>query len=119
MTWVLIGIGGALGSVARYQLGKIIGEKVAGTFPWATFLINVSGAFLLGFLTALHLEENIFALIGTGFLGAYTTFSTFMYEGCTLIKENDKLNAIVYIVSSLVVGIIGFAIGYGIIYFSN
>lgn len=117
MNLIIVGLGGSLGSLARYQLGKIVSSKVSTSFPLGTFIINITGAILLGIVSGLELGNNFYLLFGDGFLGAYTTFSTFMYEGFNLFKDNDKLNAFVYIISSLVLGIIGYAIGYCFITF--
>ena len=114
MEWLLIGIGGALGSLARYELGRIIAHKQHGTFPIGTFIINISGALLLGLVSNLPTGQNLYFLFADGFLGAYTTFSTFMYEGVTLIKGNHRKNAAVYIAASIILGIIGYSIGVGL-----
>ncbi len=114
MDLVLVGIGGALGSLARYQLGKSIAERSDTTFPMGTFVINITGAILLGIVSGLDTGRNAYLLLGDGFLGAYTTFSTFMYEGFNLFRENEKMNAFAYIAGSLVLGVIGYAIGFGL-----
>lgn len=112
MELLLVGIGGSLGSLARYTLGKRIAEQAATTFPVGTFIINISGALLLGIVSALEPGRSASLLVADGFLGAYTTFSTFMYEGFNLFAENEKLNAAVYITGSLILGIIGYIIGF-------
>ena len=111
MELVFVGIGGALGSLARYKLGKIVTEKSNTTFPIGTFLINITGAILLGIVSALDAGRNIYLLLGDGFLGAYTTFSTFMYEGFHLFQENEEMNAFVYVLGSLFLGLIGYISG--------
>lgn len=111
MGYILVGIGGACGSLVRYQLGKYISEKSKARLPWGTFFINISGSLLLGIVSTIGVSNNIYILLGDGFLGAYTTFSTFMYEGFTLFQENEKANAFVYILGSLILGIIGYALG--------
>lgn len=111
MELLLVGIGGAFGSLARYTLGKLISEKVNTTFPIATFLINISGAFLLGVINGIVPERSISVLLADGFLGAYTTFSTFMYEGFNLFQENEKINAFRYILGTLFTGVVGFVLG--------
>lgn len=112
MNFVFVGIGGAFGSLARYQLGKVISQKSATTFPVGTFIINITGAILLGMVSSLDISKNMYLLLGDGFLGAYTTFSTFMYEGFNLFQENEKLNAFIYILGSLILGIIGYILGF-------
>jgi CrcB protein len=111
MTYLFIAVGGAFGSFTRYIIGTKIAEKKMSGFPIATFIINISGAILLGIVTSMGLNSYKYALFGDGFLGAYTTFSTFMYEGFTLFQNNEKLNAAMYIVFSFILGVIGYIIG--------
>jgi CrcB protein len=115
MEYFLVGIGGALGSLTRFSFARIIEEKSKTTFPLGTFFINITGAFLLGIVSTIGLNKSIYILLADGFLGAYTTFSTFMYEGFNLFKGNEKMNAFVYMLGSLIIGIIGFAIGVEIV----
>lgn len=112
MDLVFVGIGGVLGSLARYKLGKAITEKSSTTFPIGTFIINITGAVLLGIVSSLDVSRNIYLLLGDGFLGAYTTFSTFMYEGFNLFQENEKMNAFTYVLGSLFLGVIGYVSGF-------
>lgn len=79
-----------------------------------TFLINVSGASLLGMVTGLAPEHSVYLLFGIGFLGTYSTFSTFMYEGFSLIQGRDRKNALAYILGSLILGVAGYVCGYAI-----
>ena len=97
MDLMFVGLGGALGSLTRYQIGKVISEKARTTFPIGTFVINITGAFLLGLISSLNVGKNMYLLLADGYLGAYTTFSTFMYEGFNLFQENEKMNAFTYI----------------------
>jgi fluoride exporter len=107
---VAVAAGGVAGTAARYGLGRII-HVAPGSFPWATFTINVSGSFVLGFLLTLIIERwppgrylRPFAAIG--FLGAYTTFSTYMTEAVVLAKDHHGDVAATYVVASLVCGLI-------------
>ncbi|MPQ32851.1 fluoride efflux transporter CrcB [Clostridium estertheticum] len=111
MTYMLVAVGGAAGSLVRYSLGKFISEKSKHSFPIGTFIINITGALLLGIVSTIGVSSNITLLLGDGFLGAYTTFSTFMYEGFNLFKEKEKLNAFIYILCTLILGIVGYVIG--------
>lgn len=111
MNFVFVGIGGAFGSLLRYKLGEIISKKCSKGFPVGTFVINITGAILLGIVSGLGISKDMYLLLGEGFLGAYTTFSTFMYEGFNLFQEREKLNAISYILGSLILAIIGYALG--------
>ena len=113
MNLLIVGIGGTFGGIVRYQLGKMISQRAATTFPIGTFLINITGAFCLG-LVASAGSGTVYLLLGDGFLGAYTTFSTFMYEGFHLFQGNEKLNALTYIFISLVLGVIGYAAGFAL-----
>ena len=112
MDLILVGIGGALGSIARFKLGKIISEKCKNPFPIGTFIINITGALLLGIVSSCDVSRNMYLLLADGFLGAFTTFSTFMYEGFNLFKKNERKNAITYILVSLILGVIGYVIGF-------
>ncbi|MBX4265802.1 fluoride efflux transporter CrcB [Clostridium estertheticum] len=111
MTYMLVAVGGAAGSLVRYSLGKFISEKSKHSFPIGTFIINITGALLLGIVSTIGVSSNITLLLGDGFLGAYTTFSTFMYEGFNLFKEKEKLNAFIYILCTLILGVVGYVIG--------
>lgn len=111
MDYLLVGIGGIFGSITRFILGRYISERTISTFPKGTFIINVSGALLLGVVVTFQSHNNVYLLLGDGFLGAYTTFSTFMYEGFNLFQEKERLNAFKYIFYSLILGTIGFSIG--------
>jgi len=111
MQYLMVAAGGALGSLARFMIGRKISERFTTGFPVGTFFINITGAVLLGIVSSAGLGVSNYSLLGDGFLGAYTTFSTFMYEGFSLFQDNEKLNALVYIIGSLILGIIGFMIG--------
>lgn len=115
MIW-LVGIGGSLGAAARYILGNIISKRSQSPFPIGTWVINITGSFLLGFLTQLYLsnrmDEWLLFFGGIGFCGAFTTFSTFGYETITLIQSNKIKLAIIYVISSITVGIISALMGF-------
>ncbi len=111
MEYLLVAVGGALGGVTRFTVGAKISEKSKSNIPIGTFIINITGALLLGIISSIGINEKMYALFGDGFLGAYTTFSTFMYEGFNLFQDNEKMNASIYILSSLVLGVMGYFIG--------
>jgi CrcB protein len=103
-----IAAGGALGTPARYEVTQLI-HVANGGFPWATFWTNVSGSFALGFLLILVIEHfppsrYVRPFFATGFLGAFTTFSTFAVETDLLIKDGHALVAVTYALTSLFVG---------------
>jgi CrcB protein len=103
-----IAAGGALGAPARYEVAQII-HVAKDTFPWATFWTNVSGSFALGFLLILVIERfpptrYLRPFFATGFLGAFTTFSTFAVETDLLIKDGHAIVGVVYALASLACG---------------
>lgn len=109
--FLLVAIGGAFGAVARYGVNLLFANTLL-PFPFATFLVNVSGSFLIGFLLIkFEANETVKLLFVTGFLGAYTTFSTFEYETFQLTQTKQLLTAFAYIALSFAVGFIGVASG--------
>ena len=112
MNIIFVGIGGACGSLARYSIGKFIAQRSDSVFPLGTFAVNILGPLLLGLLMALHVPASVYMLLGDGFLGAFTTFSTFMYEGITLFKDSEKKSAAAYITITVVLGLIVYMIGF-------
>ena len=109
-----VAVGGALGAPARYGVAQLIHDR-PGSFPWATFWTNVSGSFVLGAVLVLverfPPSRYLRPLVATGFLGAYTTFSTFAVEADVLIKDGHAATALSYAGASLVVGIVAVWLG--------
>lgn len=106
---VAIGIGGILGACSRYEVALAITSR-PGTFPLSTFVINVSGSFVLGALLAVIIErwrpsEYVRPFAATGFLGAYTTWSTFMVDTDNLLKAGHVSVATEYVAASLAAGL--------------
>jgi CrcB protein len=106
---LLIGIGGFIGSITRYGVAVWIGQRWGRSFPLGTFIINVTGSFIIGLLMTLMTERIIEnpqwrLLLVVGFLGAYTTFSTFEYETGALIRDSEWLFAGLNVVGSVLVG---------------
>jgi CrcB protein len=104
-----IGAGGFLGALARYGVALALAPAWARSFPLATFVINVTGAFVLGFFSTLATERFQVApewrlFVATGFLGAYTTFSTFEYETQRLVEAGAVWWGLANVVASVVVG---------------
>jgi CrcB protein len=98
----LVGIAGAAGALTRYALAVAIGVR---SFPWATLAINLTGSFVLGLLLTVGIErqwsETTIVPLAVGFLGAYTTFSTFSYETIKLLEDGDYRRATLYAVLSV------------------
>lgn len=111
---LLLMVGGALGTAARYLLSKWFNEQPwAQGFPYGTFVVNVSGSFLLGAAAVVILErlspahQDWYLLIGTGFCGGYTTFSTFEWETYKLIRDGSWWHAFANAFGSLLAGFVG------------
>jgi fluoride exporter len=107
---VALACGGVLGAVSRYAISLALPTETA-RFPWGTFLINVSGSAALGFLLVLVIEHFprgrlVRPVLGTGFLGAYTTFSTFTVEAVDLVRAGHAVTALVYLVGSVFAGLL-------------
>ena len=125
---VLVAIGSAFGGVSRWMVHLAVGRWLGTEYPFGTLIINVSGSFFLGFLmsflsespsngsTSLIGREELRLAIATGFIGAFTTFSTFEWESNTLLREGKSFAANTYMVGSLVLGLLAVRCG---ILFSN
>jgi CrcB protein len=109
--YLMVGMGGFLGAIARFWVAGLISDHMGTRFPYGTFVINISGSFLVGLIVTLLAEmtqwnANWLYLIPIGFIGAYTTFSTFEYETLRHVQDGE------FMIASLNVGlsvIIGFA----------
>lgn len=104
-------VGGALGSTTRYFLGRRFASRHQH-IPVGTFIINVSGAFFLGVVTGFDISALLYGLFAEGFLGAYTTFSTFMFEDFVLLQNNRILSAMIYVLATLVLSFLAFYLGF-------
>jgi CrcB protein len=106
-TWAAFLTAGGCGAVTRYAVDAWIGDRTEGVFPWGTLAVNVTGSLLLGFLTGLSLYHALakapLVVLGTGFCGAYTTFSTFTYETVQLVHGGAVDEALRNAVATLVV----------------
>ncbi len=115
---LLIGLAGGAGAVARYLIGRFMLKRMGAHFPFGTLLINVTGAFCIGLLFALAgrglLSPQVQAILATGFLGGYTTFSTMSWEGFQLIDVGASGRSILYLGSSVVLGIVAVLSGLGL-----
>ena len=117
---LFVGLGGAIGSIARFLISYGIGKVYTQQFPLATFLTNSIGCFLIGALYAYSIKNNLgnsyfnFLLI-TGFCGGFTTFSSFSYENFNLIQQQNYITPIIYIFSSIIIGLIFTVIGFKLV----
>ncbi len=106
---VLVAIGSALGAPARYLLDRIIASRHERVLPWGTWVINITGCFALGVLTGVSqqygVDARLVAAADTGFLGSYTTFSTFTWETMRLVEDGAFLAALTNVVVSAAVGV--------------
>jgi CrcB protein len=112
MRYVWVGLGGALGSMARYAIGVRVDQT---NFPWATLGINLVGAFVLGLFLTLalgHLSVAQITPISVGVIGGFTTFSTFAWEGFTHARSGRVGTAALYVSVSVVGGLLAAAAGY-------
>ena len=117
-TIVAIGVAGALGALARYGLDGVVSRRFPSSFPWGTFVVNMSGAFVLGFLMTLMTGQLTTAswvrsALTIGLLGAYTTFSTLSYETYRLLEDGAVGLAAANMLGSAAVGL--FAVYLGVV----
>jgi CrcB protein len=115
--WLLIALGGAVGSVARYGTGTLLVRVTERTlFPWGTLAVNLIGCLIIGYLNGLlddrliRPEYRFLAVIG--FLGGYTTFSSFGWEAAAMLRQKDYAAAAAYILANNVIGIALVVVGY-------
>ena len=116
-----VGLGGFVGAVARYLLATWVAARLGTLFPYGTFIINVTGCFILGFIMG-AIEQNTLSPamrlpVAVGFVGAYTTFSTYSYETLRLVETGALAAAAINVLASNVVGLVsglaGLAVGRG------
>lgn len=118
MTWFVLVLGGVLGAPARYVVDRAVSRRTTSPFPWGTLAINVVGSVALGVLASLavrgHASGAAFAGLGTGFCGAFTTFSTFTWETVALAEDGYVARAAGNVVISLALGFGAAALGYAL-----
>jgi CrcB protein len=119
MIYLLVGLGGALGSVVRFWLSGIVDTRIGETFPWGTLVINVTGSLLIGFFATLTGPEGrVFAssytrqFVMIGLCGGYTTFSAFSLQTLNLAREGEWLRAGGYIAGSVLACLIAVWLGH-------
>lgn len=109
-------IGGSLGTVSRYFVSGVIYQVMGSRFPYGTLVVNLLGCFLIGFCAVIFEEKFLFSanirlFLMIGFLGAFTTFSTFILESANLIRDGQALTAFWNILASIVIGFLVFRLG--------
>jgi CrcB protein len=104
--WIGVAALGGLGAVARYVLGTELSGLTDSNFPVGTFVVNITGAFLLGVVSGLAVSENLSLLLGAGALGGYTTFSTWMLETRRLSEAHRTRLDALYLIASLILGLL-------------
>ncbi|MBT2673741.1 fluoride efflux transporter CrcB [Streptomyces sp. ISL-14] len=109
---IMVGIGGFFGAIARYTISKHLNNKSTFLIPIGTLTVNLLGAFLLGIITGTKADTMIVLLLGTGFIGAFTTFSTLKLEMTQLFKNNHKKKFLLYTIMTYGFGIILAYLGY-------
>ncbi|HTK48677.1 MAG TPA: fluoride efflux transporter CrcB [Gemmatimonadaceae bacterium] len=118
-TFWAVALGAGVGGVSRYLLASAIQQRAGTAFPWGTFVVNVSGSLLLGFLLRYalatpSLSVEMRALLTTGFCGGYTTFSTYSYETAALLEDGQYSRAGLYAVASVLLALAGTIAGFAL-----
>lgn len=111
-----VAIGGALGSMARYIMTLFIGDRIEGVFPWGTWVVNMIGSLLIGFIFTISVETAALSIpmrlfLITGFLGGFTTFSSFANESILLFRQGFSIYGLLYMLSSNLIGLLFVIIG--------
>jgi CrcB protein len=121
MVW-LVALAGAFGALGRYGVHEVVQSRAASRFPWGTVVVNVTGSFLLGLLVGLAtyqgLDPDVRTVVGTGFVGAYTTFSSFSYDTFGLFESGATGGrtraALVHALGSVAVGLVAATAGFAL-----
>lgn len=109
MTWAYVAVGAALGAPLRF----LVAHRLDRAQPWGTVLVNVSGSFLLGLVTALSLDDRAVALLGTGFCGAFTTYSAFAVQTHARGVRDGAVTVLLTLPPALAAGALGFWLAFG------
>ncbi|MGQ4619591.1 fluoride efflux transporter CrcB [Nocardia sp. R7R-8] len=118
MNLVLVLVGGAIGAPLRYLIDRVVQDRRDSLFPWGTFLVNLIGCLVLGALSGAGtaLSSPLFVLLGTGFCGALTTYSTFSYETARLAERGAYFYAATNVIVSVCAGLIATVSAYAVVH---
>lgn len=111
MTVLLVALGAAIGAPLRYLTDRLVQSWHDSVFPWGTLAVNLAGSFVLVLLAGLPADATWTALLGTGFCGALTTYSTFSYETLRLARDGSRFYALANIIANVTAGLGGGAMG--------
>ena len=116
MNLMMIALGGALGAVSRFLLGNAVSKAIGSALPYGTFVVNVIGCFAMGLLMTIIVDREMLPaawrlFLCVGFLGGFTTFSSFAYEGLMLLNEGRLLAVLTYVGGSVGLGLVAAAAG--------
>ncbi len=111
LVWLGALVGGGVGATLRFLVDGAVGRHAGRAFPFGTLVVNLSGAIVLGLLSGLALPHDISLIVGTGVVGSYTTFSTWMLETQRLAEERQNRYAAVNIIASVLLGLAAAALG--------
>ena len=118
VTYLWVALGGAAGATARFAVAQWTGARWGWTFPWGTFAVNVTGSLAIGLVMTLLFARGADPayrlLLVTGFLGGYTTFSAFSFEALTLLEARRWDAAALYVIGSVLLGLLAAALGLGL-----
>lgn len=114
MTVLLVALGAAVGAPLRYLIDRAVQSRHGSLFPWGTFTVNMVGSMVLGFLAGLPAHGALSALVGIGFCGALTTYSTFSYETLRLVQDGARWYAAANVIASVAAGLAAAYCGLGL-----
>jgi CrcB protein len=112
LTWIGVGAFGAIGALARFRVAGGVTAWRPSVFPYGTFAVNISGGFILGLLTGLGVSGDAMLVFGTGLMGGYTTFSTWMVEAERLGEDASWVVMSTYLLGSMLAGLVAAGAGW-------
>jgi fluoride exporter len=117
--WAAVGLAGGLGAASRFVLDRLLSSRLAARLPVGTLVVNLSGSFAAGIVVGLAVggtvTDELRLVVAGGYLGAYTTFSTAMYETARLLEEGDRRVAVVNLLAPLLLSVVAAAVGWWLV----